>query len=92
MKKADLIHRLSARTGLTQKDVTILLAALKDEIIQLYNSEDSVSLPGLGTFKVKTRAARKGRNPRTGEMFDIHAHRVVCFKPVASLKRVQSTL
>ena len=49
MKKADLIHRLSARTGLTQKDVTILLAALKDEIIQLYNSEDSVSLPGLGT-------------------------------------------
>ena len=72
-KKADLIASMSEKSGLTKKDSETALTALIATIQEQVALEKKVTLPGLGSFNVKERAARKGRNPQTGEPIDIAA-------------------
>ena len=86
MNKEELVSSLAAATSLTQKDVTKVLEALVETVkITLKKGED-ITLIGFGTFKVSSRAARTGRNPKTGAPLEIKASKVPSFKAGKALK------
>jgi len=86
MNKAELIEAVSGSTGLQKADATKAVDAVFDSIAAALKSGDTVSLVGFGTFVVKARAARAGRNPRTGETIEIAASKVPGFKAGKGLK------
>ena len=86
MNKAELIEAVSGQTGLQEADATRAVDAVFDSISSALKAGDSVALLGFGTFVVKTRAARSGRNPRTGETIEIAASKVPGFKAGKGLK------
>jgi len=86
MNKNELIEGISAKTGLSKADAGKGLVALTDIISEALQKGESVSLIGFGTFEVRERSARTGRNPRTGEELKIKAAKVPAFKPGAALK------
>lgn len=85
MNKGELINAIAA-AGLSKKDAATALDAAINAIGDALKAGDSVSLIGFGTFSVKERAAREGRNPRTGETVKIAASKNVAFKPGKTLK------
>jgi DNA-binding protein HU-beta len=86
MNKAELIDAVSGQTGLAKADTTRAVDAVFDSITSALKSGDTVALLGFGTFAVKGRAARAGRNPRTGETIEIAASNVPGFKAGKALK------
>jgi DNA-binding protein HU-beta len=86
MNKADLIDSIIAQSGLGKSEVAKVLEAYSDIVTKTLQSGDQIVIPGLGTFCVSNRAARTGRNPRTGEALEIPATRVPKFKPAKALK------
>ena len=86
MNKADLVGKVAERTGLTKRDSEKAVNAVVDTISQALARGDKVSLVGFGTFEVRTRAARTGRNPQTGKEIRIPASKVPAFKAGKSLK------
>jgi DNA-binding protein HU-beta len=86
MNKADLIQAVVEKTGLTKKDSTKALEAVIDVIIESLSKGDKVQLVGFGTFEVRDRKARKGRNPATGETIKIEASKAPAFKAGKVLK------
>ena len=85
MNKAELVAKI-AESGLTKKDASIALDAAIAAIGDALAEGDSVQLIGFGTFSVKERAAREGRNPRTGETVKIAAAKAPVFKAGKALK------
>lgn len=86
MKKAELIEAVVAATGLTKADATRAVDATFEVITNTLAKGDKVPVVGFGTFAVTQRAAREGRNPRTGEPVKIAARKAVTFKPGSALK------
>lgn len=87
MTKAELIQKVHAKSGLATKVQTeAALDALVDILTESVQKGEAVSLTGFGSFKVVNRAARKGRNPRTGKEIAIKASKAVKFTPSKSLK------
>ncbi len=86
MNKAQLIDAVAVAADLPKTVATRALDAVLETITQALVSGDSVALVGFGTFGVKERAARVGRNPKTGEKIDIQAARVAHFKVGKELK------
>jgi DNA-binding protein HU-beta len=86
MNKAELIDAVSGHTGLAKAEATRAVDAVFDSITAALKSGDTVSLLGFGSFAVKARAARAGRNPRTGETIEIAASNVPGFKAGKALK------
>ncbi|MGO4888979.1 HU family DNA-binding protein [Anaerobacillus sp. MEB173] len=86
MNKTDLINYVSDNTNLSKKDATNAVNAVLESISNSLTNGDSVQLIGFGTFEVRERSARKGRNPQTGEEIDIAASKVPAFKPGKQLK------
>src|SRR5262245_49422740 len=86
MNKAELIDAVSGKTGLQKAEATRAVDAVFDAVTAALKAGDSVSLLGFGTFVVKARAARAGRNPRTGETIEIAATKVPGFKAGKALK------
>jgi DNA-binding protein HU-beta len=86
MNKAELIDAVSGTTGLQKADATRAVDAVFDSITAALKSGDTVSLLGFGTFVVKSRAARAGRNPRTNETIQIAASKAPAFKAGKALK------
>lgn len=86
MNKAELIDAVSGQTGLAKTDAAKAVDAVFDSITAALKSGDSVALAGFGSFVVKGRAARAGRNPRTGETIEIAASKVPGFKAGKALK------
>jgi len=76
--KAELIENVASSTGLTKKDATAAVDAVFSTIQE--------TLIGFGNFEVRERAARKGRNPQTGQEIQIAASKVPAFKPGKALK------
>ena len=72
--------------GLTKKDTNSVLDAAFEVMGGAIGEEKRFTYPGFGTFTVKERSARKGRNPQTGEAIKVKASRTVSFKPAPSLK------
>lgn len=86
MNKAELISAVAEKSGLTKKDATAVLTAIIDTVETSLKNGDSVQIMGFGTFEVRNRAARKGRNPQTGEEIEIKASKTPAFKPGKQLK------
>lgn len=86
MNKGDLLNAMADGSGLSKTDAERALDAMIDAIKTALQSGAQVSLVGFGTFVVRTRAARTGRNPRTGEEITIPASKVPAFKPGKALK------
>ena len=86
MNKGDLIEAVAAGANLSKADASRAVDAVLDGITGALKSGGSVSLVGFGTFSVKARAARQGRNPRTGETIQIAASKVPGFKAGKALK------
>ncbi|MBK0347666.1 HU family DNA-binding protein [Aerococcaceae bacterium zg-ZJ1578] len=84
--KAELVEKVVAKTNLTKKDVTATVEALFEAIQEELSAGEKVQLIGFGTFEVRERAARKGRNPQTGEEIEIAASKVPGFKAGKALK------
>lgn len=86
MTKAQLVAQMAGDAGVTQKQAQEALESLFAQLSKTLKSGDSITLPGLGSFSVVKRKARKGRNPRTGEEIKIAASKSVKFKPSQTLK------
>jgi DNA-binding protein HU-beta len=86
MNKQGLISKIAEKTNLSKKDAAVALTTLIDTITETLKAEGKVAIPSLGTFEIKERAARTGKNPRTGEKVEISAKRVPAFKPAKALK------
>ncbi len=85
MVKADLVSKV-AEVGITKKQAGEVVDALFGAIKEALASGEKVSLIGFGTFSVKERAAREGRNPRTGEKISISKKKTPVFKPGKELR------
>src|SRR5438552_2099468 len=88
MNKVQLIQRVAKEARVKKSQASRSVKALVRTIREALRVGDKVSLSGLGTFKVKPRKARKGRNPKTGEPIPIPVGRKVSFKPSFSLKKL----
>ena len=86
MNKTDLINSVAEKAELTKKDATQAVDAVFDTILNALKAGGTVQLIGFGNFEVRERAARKGRNPQTGEEIEIAASKVPAFKPGKALK------
>ena len=85
MNKTDLVNAVAAK-GFTKKDADAAVAAVFEAIEGALVKGDKVQLIGFGTFEVRERAAKEGRNPRTGETIKIAATKVPAFKAGKALK------
>ncbi|MCY3566266.1 MAG: HU family DNA-binding protein [Gammaproteobacteria bacterium] len=86
MNKSELIDAVASNAGLTKASAGDAVEAALGAIAGALSSGDSVALVGFGTFSVRERGARTGRNPRTGESIQIAASRVPAFKAGKALK------
>ncbi|HQV42390.1 MAG: HU family DNA-binding protein [Moraxellaceae bacterium] len=86
MNKSELIDAIAASADITKADAGRALDATVEAITNALKSGDQVTLVGFGTFQVKDRAARTGRNPRTGDEIKIAASKVPGFKAGKGLK------
>ena len=85
--KAELIEKVASATDLTKKDATAAVDAVFSTIQDALANGEKVQLIGFGNFEVRERAARKGRNPQTGEEIEIPASKVPAFKASSALKK-----
>ncbi|OKZ77823.1 MAG: integration host factor subunit alpha [Clostridium sp. 27_14] len=86
MNKADLIAAIAAKTGDTKKVAEASVNAFVDVVTETLKKGDKVQLVGFGSFEVRKRAARKGRNPQTKEEIKIPASKAPVFKAGKALK------
>jgi DNA-binding protein HU-beta len=87
MNKKELVDRVAESTSLTRSEVERVVDATVDAIGGSLADGDSVAIAGFGTFEVRHRAARKGRNPQTGDEIDIAATDAPAFKAASALKK-----
>ncbi|MCK8825946.1 HU family DNA-binding protein [Fuchsiella alkaliacetigena] len=94
MTKTDLVDRIAEKSGLSKKDSKASLDALMEVIPEVLAEEakkpaderNKIQLTGFGSFEVRDRSARKGRNPQTGEEMEIPAKKVPAFKAGKTFK------
>ena len=86
MNKATLIAKMAEKSELSKKQAEAALNAFTDTITEALKAGEKVQLMGFGTFEVKERAARVGRNPATGEPTNIAAKKIPTFKAGKGLK------
>ena len=88
MTKADLIDEVAAASELTKRDSEVVVSTFFGSIVDALNRGDKVELRGFGTFKLRHRKARIGRNPKTGEAVHVPAKVVPYFKPGKELREL----
>lgn len=86
MNKTDLVAVVASKSGLSKKDADAAVTAFADAVIEELKKGEKVQIVGFGTFEPRTRAARKGVNPQTGEEIDIAASVVPAFKAGKAFK------
>ena len=86
MTKTELINEVANKTELTKKDCEMVVNAVLESITDAMSVGDKVQLTGFGTFEVRDRAAREGKNPATGAPISIPATKVPAFKAGKALK------
>jgi len=90
LNKTELVNSVAEKAEMTKKDAEKVVNAVFTSIEEALGKGDKVQLVGFGTFEVKERAARTGRNPKTGEEISIAATKVPVFKAGKSLKEIVS--
>lgn len=88
MNKMDLVNKVAEQTGLKKKDAESAVNSVFGAIEDALSSGEKVQIIGFGTFETRSRSARSGRNPQTGETISIPASTVPAFKPGNRLKEV----
>ena len=86
MNKTELVAAVAEQAGLSKKDAEAAVKAFTDVVAEALKAGDKIQLVGFGTFEVSERAAREGRNPRTGENMTIEASKTPKFKAGKALK------
>ena len=86
MTKAEIVEHIAQTTGLTKTDTALVVEGMIETLKKALIEGDTVEIRGFGTFRIKQRAARRARNPRTGDPVDIPAKSVPTFKPSRELK------
>ena len=86
MNNQELISKIAEKADISRKDAMAALTALITSITEALKAGEKIAIPNLGTFEVRERAARTGKNPRTGEAVEIAAKRLPAFKLAKALK------
>ncbi len=86
MTKADLADRLYEKVGLPKKEATSIVETLFDSMKNILSEGESIKITGFGTFLVRKKGERRGRNPKTGSELQIEQRIVVTFKPSLQFK------
>ena len=87
MTKADLIEKISLMTAFTKKESSEIVERVFDVVKSTLEAGENIKIAGFGNFEVKEKAARRGRNPQTGEVIEITPRRIVTYKPSQVLKK-----
>src|ERR1017187_2732446 len=86
MTKADLVEKVTSLGDLTRRDGEVIVETIFDSVIGALQSGDKIEIRGFGSFRIRQRNPRIGRNPKTGERVDVPAKRVPYFKPSKELR------
>jgi integration host factor subunit alpha len=86
MTKADLVDRIFEKIGLSKKEAQEIIEILFDTMKQTFVEGESIKISGFGTFNVRQKMARRGRNPKTGEDLEINPRKVISFKASNQIK------
>ncbi len=86
MTKADLADRIYEKIGLPKKEASAIVETLFDSMKNILSEGESIKITGFGTFLVRKKGERKGRNPKTGTELQIEQRMVVTFKPSLQFK------
>jgi integration host factor subunit alpha len=86
MTKADLVNHIYEQVGLSKKEASDMVEVLFETIKESLAQGGSIKLSGFGTFSVRNKGSRRGRNPKTGVEIEIEPRRVVTFKPSVQFK------
>ena len=87
MTKADLVEKISLMTTFTKKESSEIVERVFDVVKSTLEAGENIKIAGFGNFEVKEKAARRGRNPQTGEIIEITPRRVLTFKASQVLKK-----
>ena len=87
MTKRDLVDKIHASTGLTKDEAFAYLETVLETIKKTLETAETVKISGFGTFAVRKKNSRRGRNPQTGEAITITARKVLTFKPSTLLRQ-----
>ena len=88
MTKIEMVEKVSSKINLTKKDTERVVKIVLESIIQALAQGDKVELRGFGTFRVRSRESRDGRNPRTGDTVRIPSKKVPFFKAGKKLREL----
>mgnify|MGYP003481656694 CR=1 FL=1 len=86
MTKADLVEEVIRVSDLSKKQAEIIVNTVFAEIVEALRRDDKIELRGFGSFRIRNRGARIGRNPKTGEKVEVPPKRIPYFKPGKELK------
>ena len=86
LTKADLIDEVLALGNLTKRDCEVMVDSVFDAVISAIQSGDKIEVRGFGSFRIRQRQSRVGRNPKTGERVEVPAKRIPYFKPSKELR------
>ena len=86
MTKADLVEEVIRVSDLSKKQAEIIVNTVFAEIVEALRRDDKIELRGFGSFRVRRRRSRQGRNPKTGDRVDVPSKRIPYFKPGKELK------
>lgn len=86
MTKAELVEEVASQSELTKKDAEVIVQTVLDSITQSLQRGEKIELRGFGSFRIRRRSARQGRNPKTGTGVVVPAKKVPYFKPGKELK------
>jgi integration host factor subunit beta len=86
MTKAELVEEVAKSTELTMKDAEVIVQTVLDSIVESLQRGEKIELRGFGSFRIRERASRQGRNPKTGEKVSVPSKKVPYFKPGKELK------
>jgi DNA-binding protein HU-beta len=86
MTKAELVEAVAQRTRLTKKSAAELIDVVFDTVARAVKKDARFSYPGFGTWSIRTRKARKIRNPQTNEIMKLKATKTIGFRPAKELK------
>ena len=87
MTKADIVEKISLMTDFTKRESAEIVDCVFDLVKSTLGDGKSLKIAGFGNFEVREKAARRGRNPQTGEVIEITPRRVLTFKPSQVLKK-----
>lgn len=86
MTKAELVEEVANESELTKKDAEVIVQTVLDSITESLQRGEKVELRGFGSFRIRNRSSRQGRNPKTGSRVSVPAKKVPYFKPGKEIK------